>query len=85
MSGYKIEIKKEAEKELRKLSKSEANTIVSSILELSKNPRPPGCKKLTDLENLWRIRKGNYRIIYSFYDRLLLIGIIRIGHRKDIY
>ena len=52
MSGYKIEIKKEAEKELRKLSKSEANTIVSSILELSKNPRPPGCKKLTDLENL---------------------------------
>ncbi|WP_394365405.1 type II toxin-antitoxin system RelE family toxin [Mucilaginibacter gotjawali] len=54
------------------------------MLSLEKNPRPPGCKKLTGRKS-WRIRVGDYRIIYNISDHLLQIMVIDIGHRKEIY
>jgi mRNA interferase RelE/StbE len=54
-------------------------------LELEDNPRPPGCKKLVGEENAWRIRVGNYRVLYEIKDRVLIVHVVEIGHRKDVY
>ncbi|MDE3142746.1 MAG: type II toxin-antitoxin system RelE/ParE family toxin [Bacteroidota bacterium] len=83
---YKITFKDSASKELQRLSKSVIKKIVFSINELSENPRPNGVKKLKDSnENLYRIRVGDYRIIYVIDDGIKIVNIRRIGHRKDIY
>ncbi len=83
---YKIIIKKEALKELKQLPKTIVVIISQSIEQLSETPRPSGCKKLKGTaENLWRIRVGNYRIIYLIDDVIRIVNVRNIGHRKDIY
>jgi mRNA interferase RelE/StbE len=84
MPKYKIDIKPAAQKQLDKLPNADAEIIIDVILKLSNNPRPIGYKKLKG-RNGYRIRKGNYRIIYEIFDKLLLIDIIKVGDRKDIY
>lgn len=84
MSEYTIFITKTAQKQLDKLSTPVADTLIQAIFELGSNPRPSGCKKLKG-RNAYRIRKGNYRIIYEINDGRLIITVIAIGHRKDIY
>lgn len=84
MAKYKIKIKASAVKELNKIPRQYLKQITAKISSLSTNPRPIGCKKLSG-EEKYRIRQGNYRIIYSIADRLLLVHVIKIGHRKDIY
>lgn len=81
---YEIRITKTAQKQLDKLPGSTAEILIAAILELSYNPRPTGCKKLKGRDG-YRIRRGNYRIIYDIYDQILTIEVIAIGHRKDIY
>lgn len=84
MEKYKIEIKKSAIKELNSIPQKDIQKIISKIRSLSSNPRPQGCTKLTNRED-YRIRVGNYRIIYSINDDILIITVIKIGHRKEIY
>lgn len=84
MEKYKIEFKKSAVKELNAIPRKDLAKIVSRIKTLSFNPRPQDCIKLTNRED-YRIRVGNYRIIYSINDTILIILIIKIGHRKEIY
>ncbi|MEW6061076.1 MAG: type II toxin-antitoxin system RelE/ParE family toxin [Bacteroidota bacterium] len=81
---YRIEILKQADKNLRSLPIDYRHTISQAIQNLSTNPRPDGCKKLKDTE-FYRIRIGPYRVIYTIHDDILLVVILRIGHRKDIY
>ncbi len=81
---YKIEIDRKAFKELLRIPKSDQNNIRKAINKLSKDPRPNGCKKLKD-GILYRIRCGNYRILYRIEDENLCILVIRIGNRKNIY
>lgn len=81
---YRIEILKQADKHLRSLPINYRHAISQAIQNLSTNPRPDGCKKLKDTE-FYRIRIGPYRVIYTIHDDILLIVVIRIGHRKDIY
>ena len=83
---YNISIKPTALKELEKVPKAYAIKIRNSIDKLAQDPRPPGVKKLkgTD-ENLYRVRFGDYRIIYSVEDEIQIIEVTRIGHRKYIY
>ncbi|KAF0142635.1 MAG: cytotoxic translational repressor of toxin-antitoxin stability system [Stygiobacter sp.] len=81
---YKIQILKSADKTLRNVAKKERVKIVEQISQLAENPRPFGCKKLRGTE-FYRIRIGDYRVIYKIEDEVLLILVIRIGHRKDIY
>ena len=84
--SYQIIIRKKAVKELEALPKKTNENIVQAIDSLTENPRPNGCKKLKgEEETLWRIRVGNYRIIYSIEDSIRIIDIRRIGHRRDIY
>jgi len=81
---YKVLISKNAEKELGKIPDPYYSNIKSTIRELSKAPRPIGCKKLRN-RDAYRVRVANYRIIYEITDTSLLIHVINIGHRKDIY
>jgi mRNA interferase RelE/StbE len=84
--SYQIIIRKKAFKELEILPTKTIQSITQAIDDLSENPRPHGCKKLKgEEEYLWRIRVGNYRIIYSIDDTVKILDIRRIGHRRDIY
>lgn len=81
---YSLLILKSAQKELANLPDKVYHRIRNEIIELAKNPRPSGCKKLTGRDG-WRIRAGDYRILYEIEDSLQKITILHIGHRKDIY
>ena len=82
---YKVVFTLSAEKELLKLPEKELLRIISKIEELIKDPHPHGSIKLKTKEGLWRLRCGNYRIIYSLINEKMIVEIIRIRHRKDAY
>ena len=84
MARYRIEIKKSAVKELSQIPKKDLVKIVKNINSLADNPRPRGSKKLSR-EEKYRIRYGKYRILYLIEDDLLIIYVIKVAHRKDIY
>ncbi|WDE98147.1 type II toxin-antitoxin system RelE/ParE family toxin [Lentisphaera profundi] len=85
MDKYEIVFHRKTEKELRKIPDQDRNKIFAKIEELSDNPYLFGHIKLSENDDLYRVRQGNYRIIYSIEDKQLQIYIIKIGHRKDIY
>ena len=85
MVSYSIEWKNSAKKELRRLPKKAINNIITAVGLLSSNPRPAGSKKLIGTEHTYRQRIGDYRIVYSIKAHRLVIEIVRVGHRKDIY
>ena len=85
MASYKIEWKQSARKELKKLQKKTISRILQTIETLPDNPHPPGSRKLHGAEHTYRLRTGDYRIIYSVYSDILTIEIVRIGHRREIY
>ena len=84
MGKYKIEIKKSAVKEIEQLPKREIQVVLNKIQSLADNPRPHDCQKLST-EEKYRIRCGDYRILYSILDDVLIICVVKVGHRKDIY
>jgi len=84
MAGYEIFFKESVWKELKKVPKADLKKILSRIEQLGDDPRPMGCEKLTDHE-LYRIRQGNYRIVYSVQDKELTVWVVKVGHRKDVY
>ncbi len=85
MAYYKIEINKSASKDIRKLPKIYIKKITSSVVELGSNPFPGGSKKIKISESLYRIRVGDYRIIYEIFTKERIIMIHYIRHRKDVY
>lgn len=84
MAKYTIVLTKKAQKALDKLSDIVVNPILIAIEELADNPRPYGHKKLKG-RPAYRIRIGDYRVIYEIFDNKLVIDVIAVGHRKDIY
>ena len=84
MPEYQIRITKTAQKQLDKISDHVAIKLFDLIQSLANNPRPHGCKKLKGRDG-YRIRKGDFRIIYDVYDKLLIVEVIAVGDRKDIY
>ncbi len=85
MASYRIEIARPAEKTLLRLPKKSVSAIVDAIQNLADNPYPLGCRKLRGEDNAFRIRVGVYRIIYEVFAREILIKVLKIGHRKDVY
>ena len=83
--AYGIIITKSAEKEFQALTKPEQRAIDARIQELAKDPRPPGAAKIRGFQDIYRIRAGDYRIVYRIQDDELIVLIIRIGHRRDVY
>jgi len=84
MDEYEIYFKESVWKELKKVPKNDLKKILSRIENLGEDPRPAGCEKLTAHE-LYRIRQGNYRIVYSIQDEELTVWIIKVGHRRNVY
>jgi mRNA interferase RelE/StbE len=85
MPAYEVLLSKAARKQLNILPAFIQNKIIEDISDLSSTPRPPGCKKLRGYQNVWRIRIGDYRVVYEIEDKVLRILVIAIGHRKDVY
>jgi mRNA interferase RelE/StbE len=84
MPRYTIILTKKAEKQLDKLSDKIAEPIFETIASLAEDPRPHGCKKLKGNKG-YRIRVGNYRVIYEIIDKELIVEVINVGDRKDVY
>ena len=84
MASYRLLIKPSAAKELEALPKKDRQRIVTKIQGLSVDPRPPGCEKLSG-HDLYRVRQGNYRVLYTVQDANLLVVINSIGHRREVY
>ncbi len=82
---YRIEIKISASKEIAALPKRQQHRIATAITALADKPRPRGVRKLLGTEDYYRIRVGDYRIIYQAVDKVLIVYVIRVAHRKDVY
>ena len=85
MARHSIEISRTAEKQLRRLPAEPRIRVVRAMVALGDDPFPPGSRKLIGYDDVFRIRVGVYRIIYSVSGRQLVIVILKIGHRKDVY
>jgi len=84
MAGYRVFFRKSVEKDFSIIPKKDVKRILNRIKALEKNPRPPGSEKLTGQER-YRLRQGQYRIVYSIQDDELTVWVVKVGHRKDIY
>ncbi len=85
MARYALHIKPSARKELEDLSDNLIARLVPKIDGLADNPRPPGCKKLRGYKDVWRIRVGNYRVVYIIDDDHKIVSVTRLAHRRDVY
>jgi mRNA interferase RelE/StbE len=83
-SVYRLEISRRAAKTVTSLEKPLRRKILTAIDSLSSDPRPPGCRKLSGQE-AWRIRVGDHRIVYEIHDQVLLVLVVDVGHRREIY
>jgi mRNA interferase RelE/StbE len=83
--AYRIEVTPRARKDLKALPKRERRRVSEQIDALRTDPRPTGCQKLKGREDFYRIRVGDYRVIYQIEDKILLILIVQVGDRKEIY
>lgn len=85
MDRYAVELKSSARKELESLPESVLSRVVRKLESLTENPRPGGCKKLKGYKDLWRIRVGDWRVVYIIDDPAKLVSVTRIAHRRDVY
>ena len=82
---YRVELKRQPEKFIRQQDRRIQTQLVAALKKLAENPRPPQAKKLEGMDGLYRIRTGDYRIVYLIEDDKLIVLVVRIGHRKEIY
>jgi len=85
MADYAITFARSARKELEALEQKQVERVFHRIEGLGKEPRPSGCRKLVGSKLLWRIRIGDYRIVYAVYDDRKVVDIVAVRHRKDVY
>lgn len=86
MASYRVLIKPSAAKEIEAVGqKKDRRRVVAAIQSSAGDPRPPGCEKLSGERDRYRVRVGRYRIVYSVADTELVVVIVRVGHRKDVY
>jgi len=84
MANYKLVFKKSVAKDLRPIPNKEVARILKRMAALQENPRPAGSEKLSGQER-YRLRQGVYRIIYEVADKILIVTVVKVGHRKQIY
>ncbi len=85
MTTYHVEIARRAAKALAALPRREQQRIRAAIDLLADNPRPPGCVAMTGEAHAYRVRVGDYRIVYEVLDDRLVVQVVRVGHRRDVY
>jgi len=84
VAGYSLFIKPSAAKEIEALPKRDRLRIIQRIHSLAEEPRPPGCEKLSG-EDKYRVRQGLYRILYTITDQDLIVCVVKVGHRREVY
>jgi len=84
VAHYSVLIVRSAAKELEAVPLKDRRRLVQRIRALADDPRPPGCQKLSG-EEKYRVRQGDYRILYEIVDDTLVVTVIRVGHRRDVY
>ena len=84
MAGYSVLIKRSAEKEVARLPPDARQRVVRRIRALAQDPRPQGCEKLSARDS-YRLRIGSYRIVYTIEDRQLVVQVVRVAHRREVY
>ena len=84
MASYSLRIKRSAAKEIEALPPKDRRRVVTKIETLTSNPRPPGCEKLSG-EEKYRLRQGDYRILYEIIDAELVVTVVKVGNRRDVY
>lgn len=82
---YRVEVAPAALRQLRKLDPPARRRIQAVVELLAQQPRPPGAKKLVGGDGAWRVRTGDYRIVYELNDGVLLVLVLAVGHRRDVY
>jgi mRNA interferase RelE/StbE len=82
---YRVEIAHRAVKAIAKLPRQEQQRVRAAIDLLAETPRPPGCVQLAGEEDTYRVRVGDYRIVYEIHDRVLLVQVVRVGNRREVY
>lgn len=85
MARYSVEISRTAEQQLRQLPIPDQRRLAKAMLALASEPRPRGARKLAGYDDVFRIRVGRYRILYSISDTALIVIVLKIGDRKDVY
>lgn len=84
MGAYSLFFRKSVERDVAGIPQADLRRIMDRIAALATDPRPPGCEKLSAQER-YRVRQGNYRIIYSIQDQELMVWVVKVGHRQDVY
>ena len=82
---YRVLLERSAERDLGRLSSEVHGRVIVAIKGLANNPRPPGCRKLVGSKNDWRIRVGDYRVIYEIADAIRVVRVNRVRHRREVY
>lgn len=82
---YQIQVAPAAARQLRKLDPPTRRRVQAAIELLAEDPRPAGAKKLVGGQGEWRVRTGDYRVVYEIHDQVLLVLVLAVGHRRDIY
>lgn len=85
MASYKVELTRTAEKQLRRIAKRHRSRLVEAIHGLANRPRPHGARKLQGYDDVYRIRVGQYRVVYEVFQDRVVVIVLKVGHRKDIY
>jgi mRNA interferase RelE/StbE len=85
MASFEIEISRTAENQLKKLSEDDQLRVLRAVLALKEEPRPRGSRKLSGYDDVFRIRVGRVRVLYSVAESRLVILFLKIGHLKDVY
>jgi len=83
--AYRVELSPAARRDVQGVDSVHRNRIFAALIKLEGDPRPRGSKKLQGGGELWRVRVGDYRIVYEIQDSLLAVLVARVGHRRDVY
>ena len=85
MTSYRIEVSATAERQIRTLPRADQIRVIRVIQALAADPRPAGCRKLAAYDDVYRVRIGRYRVLYAVEDRRLVVIVLKVGDRKDVY
>ena len=82
---FRVAIPRAVAKQMDRLPSQVRRRVTDALAVLRNDPRPPGCAKLAGADNLWRIRVGQYRVVYAIRESQLLVLVVRVAHRRDVY
>jgi mRNA interferase RelE/StbE len=83
--AYEVEFEAQVAKQLRDMQRADLQRVMDRVKALADDPRPQGSEKLAGMANAWRIRSGNYRVVYTVDDRAQVVTVTRVGHRREVY